>query len=88
MRISMDGRARWADNVLMERTWRSMKYEHFFMKEWLNLEELKEGTEKFVRFFNSERPHQGLGYRTPDEVYESRSFSRMGEEHIKKETVA
>ena len=67
--ISMDGVGRCLDNVFMERTWRTMKYEHIFLHDYRSPGELKRGLKKFIDFFNGERLHQGLDYRTPDAVY-------------------
>jgi putative transposase len=69
IRVSMDGRGRALDNVFVERLWRSLKYEEIYPKGYENLKELKKGLEKYFEFYNSNRPHQGLGYRTPAEVY-------------------
>lgn len=69
IRVSMDGKGRALDNVFVERLWRSLKYEEIYPKGYENLKELKKGLEKYFEFYNSNRPHQGLGYRTPAEVY-------------------
>lgn len=67
--ISMDGVGRCLDNSIMERTWRSLKYENVFLNDYRTPAELKVGLKKFISFFNEERLHQGLDYLTPDEVY-------------------
>ena len=67
--ISMDGVGRCLDNVFMERTWRSLKYEHIFLYDYRSPGELRRGLKRFIDFFNSERLHQGLDYQTPDAVY-------------------
>lgn len=69
IKISMDGKGRALDNVFVERLWRSVKYEEIYLKGYENLREVREGLEKYFKFYNEERPHQGLGYRTPAEVY-------------------
>ncbi len=69
IRVSMDGKGRALDNVFVERLWRSLKYEEIYPKGYENLKELKKGLEKYFEFYNGNRPHQGLGYRTPAEVY-------------------
>jgi putative transposase len=69
IRISMDGRGRALDNVLVERLWRSVKYEDIYLKEYPSVASLLVGLEAYFRFYNDERPHQSLGYRTPREVH-------------------
>jgi putative transposase len=69
VQISMDGRGRALDNVFIERLWRSVKYEEIYPRGYENLRELRTGLEKYFEFYNEKRPHQGLGYRTPAEVY-------------------
>lgn len=68
-RVSMDGKGRACDNAIMERYWRSIKYEDILLKDYRSVRELEKGIAEYVRFYNSERPHQSLGYNTPDEVY-------------------
>ena len=74
IRISMDGRGRWRDNVIVERTWRTLKYEWVFLHEYKTIEELECGLLQFQEFYNKERIHEGLCYRTPNEVYEQGCF--------------
>ncbi|MHC1692489.1 MAG: transposase [Sphaerochaetaceae bacterium] len=74
IQISMDGIGRCLDNVFMERTFRTLKYECIFLHDYATMTELSNGLGAFVQFFNQERLHQGLGYQTPDEVYESGCF--------------
>ena len=69
VKISMDGKGRALDNIFVERLWRSVKYEEIYPKGYESLMELKKGLKKYFAFYNDERPHQGLGYRTPAEVY-------------------
>ena len=73
IQISMDGVNRALDNILIERTWRYLKYEKIYLNSYESLTELKTAIDKYFTFFNTERFHQSLGYATPDEVY-SRSF--------------
>jgi putative transposase len=65
VRISMDGRGRWLDNVLVERLWRSLKYEEVYLKAYANGLEARIGIGQWFRFYNERRPHQALGYKTP-----------------------
>ena len=65
VRISMDGRGRWLDNVFVERLWRSLKYEEVHLKAYANGLEARIGIGQWFRFYNESRPHQALGYKTP-----------------------
>jgi putative transposase len=67
--ISMDGKGRWIDNVFIERLWRSVKYEEVYLHAYDNGAEARAGLTKYFSFYNARRSHQGLDYRTPDEVY-------------------
>jgi putative transposase len=68
--VSMDGRGRALDNVFIERLWRSLKYEEVYLKAYRSVGELEAGLEGWFAFYNHERPHQSLAYRTPAEVYD------------------
>lgn len=70
IRVSMDGRGRCMDNIFTERLWRSVKYENVYLSSYASIEEAREGLAKYFHFYNSVRPHQALGYLTPDAVYE------------------
>jgi putative transposase len=76
IRVSMDGRGRALDNVYVERLWRSLKYEEVYLREYEYVIEAVEGIGGWFRFYNYDRPHQGLGDRTPAEVYLSRVAKR------------
>lgn len=67
--ISMDGRGRALDNVFIERLWRSVKYEDIYLKDYRNGADLMEGLTQWFDHYTHRRPHQGLGRRTPYEVY-------------------
>jgi len=67
--VSMDGRGRALDNVFVERLWRAVKYEEVYLKDYAGAVELMLGLTGYFGFYNDERPHQSLGYRTPAEVY-------------------
>jgi putative transposase len=67
--VSMDGRGRALDNVFIERLWRSVKYEDIYIKLYDIVPELVTGLTAYFRFYDEERPHQSLDYRTPGEVY-------------------
>jgi putative transposase len=68
MRISHDGRGRALDNVMVERFWRSVKYEDIYLRDYAGLAEARSGLGRYMEFYNRERPHQSLEYRTPGEV--------------------
>ena len=70
--ISMDGRGRCMDNIFIERLWRSLKYEEVYLKDYATVTEARAGIEKYFRFYNQERLHQSLGYRTPAAVWLAR----------------
>jgi putative transposase len=70
--ISMDGRGRATDNVFIERLWRSVKYEDIYLKDYESGADVKEGLTEWFDFYTHRRPHQGLGGRTPFEVYHER----------------
>jgi len=69
IRPSMDGRGRALDNVFVERLWRSVKYEHVFLREYRNGLELRDGLEEYFSHYNERRPHMSLNYEYPSEVY-------------------
>jgi putative transposase len=67
--VSRDGRGRALDNVFVERLWRSVKYEDIYIKDYERVPELESGLGSYFWFYDEERPHQSLDYRTPGEVY-------------------
>ena len=69
IRISMDGRGRWMDNVFIERLWRSLKHEDIYLKGYADGREARAGIGAWIAFYNSQRPHQALGNRTPMAVW-------------------
>lgn len=70
IQISMDGKGRYLDNIFVERLWRSVKYEEVYLKAYQNGTEARKGIDAYLDFYNRERPHQALGYRTPGQVFE------------------
>lgn len=80
VRISMDGRGRCFDNIFVERLWRTVKYEEVYLKEYSGLEEARDELRGYFRFYNRERPHQALEYRTPAEAYFAGREKRRREE--------
>lgn len=70
--ISMDGRGRCLDNIFIERLWRSLKYEEVYLKDYGLVTEAEEGIGRYLRFYNYERLHSSLDYRTPASIYRGR----------------
>ena len=68
IKISMDGKGRWVDNVFVERLWRSVKYEEVYLNAYESMAQAKTGIGDYFRFYNAERKHQTLGM-TPDRMY-------------------
>jgi len=68
MRVSHDGRGRALDNVMVERLWRTVKYEDIYLRDYQDVLAARSGLERYFVFYNTERPHQGLDYRTPWEI--------------------
>ena len=69
IQISMDGKGRYLDNILVERLWRTIKYEEVYLRAYESVREARERIDAYMRFYNNERPHQALGYRTPAQTY-------------------
>ena len=69
IRISMDGRGRALDNVFVERLWRSLKYEEVYLKDYVDVQDAKAGIGRYFEFYNNDRLHQSLGYKTPRQIY-------------------
>jgi putative transposase len=71
--VSMDGKGRFTDNIFIERLWRSLKYEEVYLHAYETVADAKAGIGRWIRFYNAERPHQALGYRTPEAVFATAS---------------
>ena len=69
IRISMDGRGRWLDNVFVERLWRSVKYEEVYLHAYDNVMEARRRISSYLNFYNQRRPHSSLDGQTPDAAY-------------------
>lgn len=70
--LSMDGKGRALDNIFTERLWRTVKYEEVYLHEYAHPRDARQGLGRYFPFYNHERPHQALNYRTPAEVYSAR----------------
>jgi putative transposase len=88
VRISMDGRGRWMDNVFIERLWRSVKYEDIYLREYATIAALGEGLDRWFDRYNAWRPHQALGNLTPDKVYQTRSQAQEGDVQAQRKAAA
>jgi putative transposase len=71
VRISMDGKGRYLDNIFIERLWRSLKYEDIYIKAYASVQDARRGVGGWLNFYNDERLHQALGYRTPCDVFQA-----------------
>jgi putative transposase len=69
IKISMDGRGSWRDNVFVERLWRSVKYEEVYLRAYDSVAEARSSIGAYLAFFNRKRPHSSLDGRTPDQAY-------------------
>lgn len=67
--VSMDGRGRCMDNIFIERLWRSLKYEEVYLKDYESVTEARAGIARYFRFYNHQRLHQSLDYRTPAAIH-------------------
>ena len=79
IRISMDGKGRWMDNIFIERLWRSLKYEQVYLAEYTTGSEARAGIGWWMGFYNERRPHSSLDDQTPEEAYtEAGAARRLG----------
>ena len=67
--ISMDGKGAWCDNVVVERLWRTIKYEEIYLRAYGSVSEARSSLDRYLTFYNRDRPHSSLGGQTPDQVY-------------------
>ncbi len=82
IRISMDGRGRWMDNVFIERLWRSLKHEDIYLKAYADGREARAGIASWIAFYNGRRPHQALANRTPMAVWREGTSGALGEKAV------
>ncbi len=69
IKISMDGKGAWRDNVFVERLWRTIKYEEVYLRAYASVSEARAGIGRYLTFYNSRRPHSSLDGQTPDQAY-------------------
>ncbi|MBL9177474.1 MAG: transposase, partial [Verrucomicrobiaceae bacterium] len=84
VRISMDGKGRWMDNVFIERLWRSIKHEDIYLHEYASVAELERGVDRWMRHYNEWRPHQALGNETPAMKYRPKKPRKVMEKEALK----
>ena len=77
IQVSMDGKGRYSDNIFVERLWRSIKYEEVYLKAYKDRTEAKQGIGTYLDFYNRVRPHQALGYRTPQEMFQREQSRKL-----------
>jgi putative transposase len=82
VRISMDGRGRFLDNIFIERLWRSLKHEDIYLKHYADGREARAGIASWIVFYNNRRPHQGLGYKTPMSVWRLGTTGALDEKAV------
>ena len=69
IKISMDSKGRALDNIFIERLWRSLKYEEVYLKNYQTVKEAEKSIKNYFFFYNHERPHQSLSYKTPGDIH-------------------
>ena len=69
IKISMDGKGAWRDNVFVERLWRTIKYEEVYLRAYASLSEARVGISRYLTYYNGRRPHSSLDRKTPDQAY-------------------
>lgn len=79
---SMDGKARWIDNVIIERWFRNLKWEDIYINEYTSPKELRSGIKAYVQQYNQVRPHQSLDYLTPEQAYNQAWSQELSEESV------
>lgn len=77
VRVSMSGRGRVMDNLFVERLWRTVKYEEIYLRDYLDGSQARQGLARYFSFYNTQRPHQALGNRTPADVYGDRGCEQV-----------
>ncbi len=76
IKISMDGKGAWRDNVFIERLWRTIKYEEVYLRAYASVSEARAGIGRYLGFYNSRRPHSSLDGKTPDQAYFNQPMSK------------
>lgn len=76
VKISMDGRGRFIDNIFVERLWRSLKYEEVYLNAYDSMQDARAGIGRYFEFFNHQRPHSALGFQTPASFYDGELLTK------------
>ena len=84
VQISMDGRGRWMDNVFIERLWRSIKHEDIYLREYATVDGLERGVNRWMKHYNTWRPHAALGNKTPLGTYRPRQPSQIKAKEVQR----
>lgn len=84
VQISMDGRGRWMDNVFIERLWRSIKHEEIYLREYATVNVLEQGVNRWMKHYNTWRPHAALGNKTPQMAYRPQDLGQIKAKEIRK----
>jgi putative transposase len=84
VRISMDGKGRFLDNIFVERLWRSLKYECVYLHAWETGSEAKAGVRKWIEFYNHKRPHSALGGKPPAVIYWQRNETTNPDQQVQR----
>lgn len=86
IKVSMDGLGRYTDNLFIERLWRTVKYEEVYLKAYQDARVARAEIGRYIHFYNTERPHQALEYRTPAQVYYAKAVAVVKERVLESET--
>lgn len=86
--ISMDGKGRAFDNIFIERFWRSLKYEDIYLRKYRTIIEAREGIRNYIAFYNTDRKHMALNYRTPDQVHYNLGYKNGSTKDREEKSVA
>jgi putative transposase len=87
IRISMDGSGRYIDNLFVERLWRTVKYEEVYLRAYNDSSDARASIRRYVAFYNTERPHQALDYKTPAEIYSAENVEIVKERMLESRTI-
>ncbi|MGX0978734.1 putative transposase [Roseovarius sp. MBR-51] len=86
IKISMDGKGAWRDNVFVDRLWRTIKYEEVDLRAYASVSEARAGIGRYLSFYNSRRPHSSLDGRTPDQVSFNQPISAAAAAKLRRKT--
>ena len=86
IKVSMDGSGRYTDNLFIERLWRTLKYEEVYLKAYQDASAARAEIARYIVFYNAERPHQSLGYKTPAEEYYAETIAVVKEDMLQSST--